>query len=147
MALSLIGWLSGITAAVTVLFAVFFGLWIIYKSKKTNAKLLFAMGLLIICAGLPWLGTFIDFLVILFTGNNFPFGTKIPPTSSTYLWDCVFAWMWIGPIALLMIYISAGFLTPKKKRYINSKRNISSQRDNQRKICKKRIRLELLSGR
>ena len=46
------------------------GLFFIYKSKKTDAKLLIYVSIVGICFGLQYLGSFIDFVTILLTDNN-----------------------------------------------------------------------------
>ena len=68
--LSSTGWLDGITASGVVIFGIVFGLYFIYHSKKVEAKLLYYVGVLVILAGLAFLGVFLDFLNVIITGKN-----------------------------------------------------------------------------
>ena len=68
--LSNTGWLDGITASGVVIFGIVFGLYFIYHSKKVKAKLLLYVGVLVILAGLAFLGVFLDFLNVIITGKN-----------------------------------------------------------------------------
>ena len=61
MTLSTVGWMSGLSASGVVISGIMMGLYVIYESKKTNAKLLFYMGLMITFAALGWLGNLVDF--------------------------------------------------------------------------------------
>ena len=68
--LTIIGWLNGITAMGILIFGIIFGIFIIYKSRKIEAKLLFLLGIGNILIALVWLGSCCDFLTILITGRN-----------------------------------------------------------------------------
>ena len=111
MVLSLIGWLSGITASVVVIFGIMLGFFCIYEAKKSEVKLLFYVGLTIICAGLCWLGNMIDFFVILLTGKN----VVIP-----YGMFGVISLMWVPLYIVFGMYIGAELIMPEKKRFIIS---------------------------
>jgi len=45
--LSLLGWLNGITVMGCVIFTSIFGIWLFYKSKKSNANLLSYLSIMI----------------------------------------------------------------------------------------------------
>jgi len=111
MALSLQGWLNGLSASGIVIFGCVLGLFCIYKSRKTNAKLLFYMGLIIIFAGLGWLGSFIDFLIILLTGKN---------VDNSYGLVGLLCYMWTPLFYFFAAYIFAELVIPNKKRFILS---------------------------
>ena len=109
MALSLQGWLNGLSASGVVISGCAIGLFCIYKSRKSNAKLLFYMGLLILCLGLTFLGNICDFLTIIFTGNNI---------DNSYGLVGILGWMWGIPAILIGMYIAAELLIPEKKWHI-----------------------------
>ena len=102
------GWLNGLTCLVVVLSFLISGLFFIYKSKKTNAKLLSYMGLGIIFNGLFWLGGIIDFLTIITTGNNL---------NPVYLF-VIFGRMWVGLSMVGWFYLASELLMPKRKKII-----------------------------
>ena len=66
MPLDINGWIDGITASGVVIFGILFGVFFIYRSRKTKAKLLLYLGLANMFAGLTFLGVFLDFLLVLF---------------------------------------------------------------------------------
>ena len=68
--LSQLGWIDAISITCFFLFNVTFGLYLVYKSRKTNAKLLLIVGLAIISIGFGKLHSVSDFIVILVTGRN-----------------------------------------------------------------------------
>ena len=109
--LSYVGWITGITAMVVVIFGCIFGLFLFSKSKKSKAKLLFYAGLMIIFAGLCYLGSFYDFLMILLSDSNM---------DNTYGLLGILGGMWIIPGQLIAIYIGVELLIPNKKWYIIS---------------------------
>ena len=92
MTISVLVWIDGLTALAIISISIILGSYNIYKSYKTNAKLLFIMGLMIIFSGLGWLCTVIDFFVILTTGKNLPQSLKI---------IFLLSFMNIAPMALL----------------------------------------------
>ena len=107
--LTLVGWISGLSATGVVIFSVIMGLFVIYKSRKINANLLFCMGLVFIFAGLCWSAGFIDIVTILLTGNNM---------DNSYGLFGIWAYMWIPPMFITALYISAEIMIPEKKWYI-----------------------------
>ena len=109
MTLSLAGWMGGLSASGIVFFGCLFGLFWMYKGKKTNAKLLFYWGLVTIFTSLMWLGDLVDFVTILLTGKNM---------DNSYGLYCLISWMWIPPSNIVILYIGAKLLIPEKKRYI-----------------------------
>ena len=102
------GWLNGLTCLLVVLFFLIAGLFFLYKSKKTNAKLLFYMGLVIIFDGLIFSAVVIDFLTILTTGNNFNPVILFP----------IFAHMWVGPVMICGFYLVFELLFSNRKKKI-----------------------------
>jgi len=102
------GWIDGITASGVVIFGLIFGLFFLYKSRKSGAKLLTILGLVNILAGLMYLGVFTDFLVVLVTGKNL---------DNTYGLVGILSYIWFAPVMILAIYIGVELLTPKKKWY------------------------------
>lgn len=106
--LSLEGWLCGLTGSGVLLVGISIGLFLIYKSKKLNANLLFLVGLKIIFMSLLFLGQFVDFLSILF------FGTNLNPA---YLYGLL-CYMWVAPTVVFGLYISATLIIPEKRKII-----------------------------
>ncbi len=102
------GWLNGLVALFVVLFYLIAGLFFLYKSKKTKAKLLFYMGLVIIFDGLIWSAGIFDFLTILATGNNL---------NPVYLF-AIFAQGWIGPVIICGFYLVFELLLSNRKKKI-----------------------------
>ena len=68
--LSELGWIDAISITCFFLFNVMFGLYLVYKSRKTNAKLLLIVGIAIISIGFGKLHSVSDFIAILVTGRN-----------------------------------------------------------------------------
>ena len=106
--LSLIGWLNSLTGSAVVIFGCLFGLLVIYQAKKKSVKFLFYTGLLIIFVSLLYLGQFVDFLTILFTGSNLN-----PPQIYAIL-----CYMWIAPAVIVGFYIGAELIIPERKKII-----------------------------
>ena len=103
------GWIDGITASGVVIFGIIFGLFFLYKSRKSGARILTILGVVNILAGLMYLGVFTDFLVVLMTQNNL---------DNTYGLVGILSYIWFAPIIILAIYIGAELLVPKKKWYL-----------------------------
>ena len=93
-----------------LIFGIIFGIFIIYKSRKIEAKLLFLLGIGNILMALVWLGSCCDFLTILITGRNIDTRLGILGFFGGN--------MWIAPVIVLVIYIGAELLLPKQKWYI-----------------------------
>jgi len=108
--LTVLGWLDGITALGVLIFSCVFGLFIIYKSRKSDIKLLTIAGLMVVFSGLTYLGPVSDFLSILLTGKN------IHPV---YLYGLL-SYMWTGPLVISAFYIMSEHLFPEHKWYIIS---------------------------
>ncbi|MFX0105844.1 MAG: DC1 domain-containing protein [Candidatus Hodarchaeota archaeon] len=71
-----IGWFNGLFSLIIFLSGFVSGLFFIYQSRKTNAKLLFHAGMMLIFCFLVYSGSIIDFLAILLTNENIrnPYG-------------------------------------------------------------------------
>ena len=102
--------MNGISVLGIVFSYCIFGLFFIYKSKKTNAELLFYAGLVAICAGLGWIAPCIDFITILLTGNNMDIVFT--------LYFHVIGTMLIPLTQIFLIYIAVKLIIPEKKWYI-----------------------------
>ncbi len=108
MPLNINGWIDGITASGVVIFGIIFGLFFIYRGKKTNAKLLIYLGLANMLAGLMFLGVFIDFLSVLIIQQNMPNNGIV----------AILSYIWFAPVIITAMYIGVELLTPNIKRYI-----------------------------
>ncbi len=109
--LSVLGWIDGLTATGVVLFGVIFGLFFIYKSKKSNVNLLMFLGLVTIFAGLMYLGVFLDFLIVLATENNIV---------NVHGIVALLSYIWLAPAIITAIYIGTRLLGLTKKWYLVS---------------------------
>ncbi|NVM45224.1 MAG: hypothetical protein HWN79_09930 [Candidatus Lokiarchaeota archaeon] len=107
--LTFFGWIDGITASGVVIFGFIFGLFFLYKSRKTNAKILTILGIVNILAGLMYLGVFTDFLVVLATGSNL---------DNSYGLVGILSYIWFAPVVILALYIGVELLIPKRKWYL-----------------------------
>jgi hypothetical protein len=88
-----------------------FGLFFVYKSKKTDAKLILYLGLTYFFAGLVFIGDVLDFITILLTGSNIDNSGGIIGLIN---------WMWFPGAILSAVYLGAEILIPRKKWYIFS---------------------------
>ena len=109
--LDFLGWIDGITASGVVIFGVVFGLFFIYKARKTKAKILNYLGLANLFAGLMYLGVFVDFLFVLVTTINMEYPI-------TYGIVGILSYIWLAPAIITAIYIGAELLIPKAKWYV-----------------------------
>ncbi len=105
------GFFEGMFTLSTLIFGFFSGIIFIYKSRKTNAKLLFYMGLLLFFISLIYLGVSLDFISILLTGENI---------DNTHGFQAIITYMWAPPTAILGIYIATELIFPRKKWYFLS---------------------------
>lgn len=104
------GWIDGITATGVILLGIIFGLFFIYKSRKTGAKLLLYLGLANMLAGLMFLGVFLDFLFVLFLKQNMENNGMV----------AILSYIWFAPAMITSMYIGAKLLIPKIKLHILS---------------------------
>jgi len=111
--LTLIGWIDGLTASGVVIFGFLFGFFFIYKSRKTNAKILIALGLANLFAGLVFLGVFLDFLTVLISISHI----NIDNTNGLV---GILSYIWLPPAIITAIYIGSKLLVPKLKWVIIS---------------------------
>lgn len=107
MALSILGWLNGISSLGVVSFGLIFGIYFIIISRKTEAKLLFFLGLYGISIAMVWSGVTIDFLNIILTGQNLG-----SPIIDRIIWSLTPFW------GVMAISIAVKLLIPNKKWYI-----------------------------
>ena len=109
--LSYIGCLRGLTAMSIIIFGCIFGLYLIFKSRKTKITLLSYMGLFFIFFGFLFLVELLDFFAILLTNMNLENVFGLVGTLGV---------MWYAPAIFCGIYIGSVFLIPNKKIYILS---------------------------
>jgi hypothetical protein len=100
-----LGLLDGLTATGIILSASIFALLSLYKSIKLKAKLLTFAALTMLFVGFLWLGPFIDFILVTFTGTN------ITPIELYSL----LSYMWVAPVLIFAMYLGGELLIPKKK--------------------------------
>ncbi len=106
MALSFIGWLNGLTASGVFLFSIIFGLFAIYKARKTHSNPLLYLGLTYFFAGLIFTGDFLDFITVLITQTNIDNSLGIIGLIN---------WMWFPGVAIFGMFFGAELIIPKKK--------------------------------
>ncbi|MFX0075160.1 MAG: hypothetical protein ACFE96_06945 [Candidatus Hermodarchaeota archaeon] len=106
MTLSVPGLLNGLTASGVFLFSVIFGLFAIYKSRKTHSNPLLYLGLTYFFAGLIFIGDFLDFVTVLITNENL---------ENPMLFIGLLNWMWFPGVVLFGMYFGAELIIPKRK--------------------------------
>lgn len=109
MALTPIGWLNGLTASGVFLFSLIFGLFAIYKARKTHSNPLLYLGLTYFFAGLIFTGDFLDFITVLITQTNIDNSLSIIGLIN---------WMWFPGVAIFGMYFGAELIVPTKKKMI-----------------------------
>jgi len=105
MVVSELGLLDGLTATGIILSATIFALLSLYKSIKLKAKLLTVAALTMLFVGFLWLGPFIDFILVYFTGTN------ITPI---YFYSLL-SYLWVAPVLIFAMYLGGELLLPKRK--------------------------------
>ena len=100
-----LGLLDGLTATGIILSATIIALLSLYKSIKLKAKLLTFAALTMLFVGFLWLGPFIDFILVTFTGTN------ITPI---YFYSLL-SYLWVAPTLIVAMYLGGELLMPKKK--------------------------------
>ncbi len=68
--LSFHGWIDGISFVVLLVFGIIIGLFFIYESQKSGAKILTYLGLALSIFVLMYLGNLFDFFTVLISGRN-----------------------------------------------------------------------------
>lgn len=115
--LSDVGWLNVLSIMGILIFGCVFGLFFMYKGRKTKVKLLFFMGVSIFFNGLWYWGNFWESLSILTTGQNFDHITGI---SIPYEVQAIMSFIWVFPSTFFAWYVAAELILPKQKWYIVS---------------------------
>jgi hypothetical protein len=100
-----LGLLDGLTAAGIIISATTFAFLSLYKSIKLKAKLLKIAALTMLMVGFLWLGPFIDFILVTFTGTN------ITPI---YFYSLL-SYLWVAPALIFAMWLGGELLIPKKK--------------------------------
>jgi hypothetical protein len=85
------------------------GLFALYKSSKTKAKILFYTGILILMLSHVYVGIIIDFIFLILINRNMP---------NVYGIYNILTYIWIGPIVVLGMYVILELVIPEKKWYI-----------------------------
>lgn len=113
--LSVEGWINGLTAVGIFAFGGVLGIFFIYQSRKTNAKLLMYLSILLLFSIVTYWGVCFDFFTLLISDTIlFPQGSTVEDIRNFSVW------MWGGLIPLLGIYIGTTLLVPHKKWYFLS---------------------------
>jgi len=97
-------WAITILASLSLNYSI--GILFLYKSKKTNARLLGYFGLYAILAGLSGTGALIDIISIFLTGFN---------AENPNNFISVIGYIWLLPIGLMIMLVSAEIVLPNKK--------------------------------
>ena len=106
--ISNLGLLDGLTAAIILIFTAIFGLLSFYHARKLEAKLLAVAGIMMFFVGFLWLGPFIDFLLVVLTGENLN-----PPY--LYAW---LSYFWVAPGIITAMYLGSELMWPEKKKLV-----------------------------
>jgi len=98
--------LNGLTASGVFFFSLIFGLFVIYKARKTHSNPLLYLGLTYFFAGLIFTGDFLDFVTVLVTQTNIDNSSGIIGLIN---------WMWFPGVAIFGMFFGAELIVPKKK--------------------------------
>ncbi len=101
--------LDGLTAALIILSSTIFGALSVYHAKKLGAKLLYFAAAMVVVVGFLWLGPFVEFLTVLFTGGALHLPAEL------YGW---LSYLWVAPGIVLAMYLGGELLAPDKKKII-----------------------------
>jgi hypothetical protein len=114
--LSVEGWFNGLTAVGIFVIGWILGIFFIYQSRKTKAKLLKYLGLSYIFIVNSYWGICMDFIAILFT-DTIPYPTyPTPPNFVNIRLFLTFLWGGFAPFTLTCI--GTELIIPKKKWYV-----------------------------
>lgn len=117
--LSIDGWLDGFTAFIVIISYSAVGFFLIYESRKTNARLLLLLGLSILAFGFWNLYPLVDFIIIILTGTNAEFLIMTDSIQFFFI-NMALATIWAPLAGMLFVYIVTELLIPKIKWVINS---------------------------
>jgi len=106
--LSVNGWMHGIVSITVFLTYIFFGFFFISKSKKSDAKLLFYLAIMLIVTAGFYLPVSSEFIVVLLTGKNSNF---------PYFLQFFIGWIWAPLSGGISLYIATELLIPRRKWY------------------------------
>ena len=106
--LSVNGWIHGLVSITVFLTSIFFGFLFISKSKKSNAKLLFYLAIMLIVTAGFYLPVSSEFIVVILTGRNSNF---------PYFLQFLIGWIWAPLSGGLSLYIATELLIPRRKWY------------------------------
>jgi len=113
--LSVEGWINGLTATGIFVFGGCLGIFFIYQSRKTNAKLLLDLSLFLMLTMWVYWGVCFDFFTLIFTGTVwFPQDSAIEDLRTKFVWVAG------GLMSMAGINIGAKILAPNKKWYFLS---------------------------
>ncbi|MFX1276113.1 MAG: hypothetical protein ACFFBP_22525 [Promethearchaeota archaeon] len=110
MTLSNYGWLNGITALAIFAFGCGFGIYLVFKSMKVEAKLLTYLGAAFFCLGWGYSNIVFDFLNVIFSNKN------MNPTSYLIVNAIASFTLIIGLV--FFFYIGLKLITPEKWKYL-----------------------------
>jgi hypothetical protein len=85
------------------------GIYAMYKSTKTEAKILLYFGVTILLLSQIYFATILDFLILILTGENMDNSSGI---------FSLLTYVWIGPAIILGMYIIFEVTIPEKKWFI-----------------------------
>ena len=105
--LTLLGWFNGLFSIIILISGCASGVFFIYQSKKTHAKLLLYAGLMIILCFFAYFGSIIDFITILITNEN---------AKNPYGIVGILNWVLIFPGGAFFVYFNSELLIPEKKK-------------------------------
>jgi len=103
-----LGLLDGGTAGIILIFSAIFGILSFYHARKLEAKLLAVAGIMMFFVGFLWLGPFVDFLLVVFTGKNL---------DPMYLYGWL-SYMWVAPGIITAMYLGSELMWPEKKKVV-----------------------------
>jgi hypothetical protein len=106
--LSTKGLLDGITALTVVLLGALFASIMYFRARKLDAKLLKHGALMGLFSVFLWMGPALDFLSMVFTGQNL---------EPRWLYGII-SYMWVAPAIIMAMYTGSEIMVPEKKKLI-----------------------------
>ncbi len=112
MALSLDGWIDGISGSLVVILGVVFAIFFYVQGRRKKAKMLKELAFVNLFAGLMYLGVLLDFAWILTTQTNF-----LGISTVSNFWVPLSSYIWFPPLVIVAIYLAVSVQYPKYAKY------------------------------
>ncbi len=112
MALSLNGWIDGISGSVVVILGIVFAIFFYVQGQKKKAKMLKELAYVNLFAGLMYLGVLLDFAWLLVANENF-----LGISNISNFWVPLSSYIWFPPLVIVAIYLATSVQYPKNAKW------------------------------